>query len=179
VGIKQKKKGTENPKNQRNLLGKLTFLNCYENHLTSFDISDNYALEELYCGLNQLINMDLTNNTALKELYCNDNQLTSLDVTHNANLEVLFCYSNNLTSLNVSQNSVLTQLFCGRNKLTNLNLSENTLLGTVYHNGYWYILDISYMPELQMVCVNENVISHLSDICRYASPNAYFTTNCN
>ena len=61
----------------------LTSLNCYDNQLTSLDVSNNTALTFLNCDDNQLTSLDVSNNTALTFLNCDDNQLTSLDVSNN------------------------------------------------------------------------------------------------
>ena len=74
-------------------------LNCFDNQLTSLDISQNTNLKILYCDYNQLTSLDLSKNTDLEELDCTYNQLTSLDLSQNTVLEILSCYDNQLTSL--------------------------------------------------------------------------------
>ena len=54
------------------------------------------------CYNNQLTSLDVSHNTALTQLACSNNQLTSLDVSHNTALTWLWCYNNQLTSLDVS-----------------------------------------------------------------------------
>ena len=80
-------------------------LHCYNNQLTSLDVSTNTALITLYCNKNQLTSLDVSNNTALTRLYCYSNQLTSLDVRNGNNnlLDTMFsCLNNyNLTCINV------------------------------------------------------------------------------
>ena len=49
----------------------LTNLICYENQLTSLDVSANTALTYLAVHDNQLTSLDVSNNTALTQLYCN------------------------------------------------------------------------------------------------------------
>ena len=95
-----------NNKNISNLKGiekftALVRLECFNNQLTSLDVSQNTALEELNCGSNQLTSLDVSHNTALKHLECYSNNLTALDVTPNTKLEYLDCSSNPLTSLKV------------------------------------------------------------------------------
>ena len=106
----------------------LTYLNCRYNQLTSLDISKNTALTYLSCDTNQLISLDLSTNTALTELNCFNNQLSSLNVSKNTTLTELNCYNNQLTSLDVSKNKALTRLECGYNQLISLDLSKNTAL---------------------------------------------------
>ena len=62
-------------KNLTNLKGVEHFPNlkklyCYDNQVSSLDVSKNTALEELICYNNQLSSLDVSNNTALKKLNC-------------------------------------------------------------------------------------------------------------
>jgi len=149
-------------KNITNLTGigdfiALTELNCFNNQLTSLDVTNNTALTSLYCGSNLLTSLDVTNNTALiylnvsfqnesiephpqfqnldlssntalMTLNCEYNYLTSLDVTNNTALTSLYCGSNSLTSLDVTNNTALTSLYCEQAQLTNIDVSNNIAL---------------------------------------------------
>jgi Leucine-rich repeat (LRR) protein len=106
----------------------LTVLYCYNNQITSLDVSNNTALTSLYCSYNQLTSLDVSSATALTHLDCEQNQLTSLDVSNNTSLTSFGCSGNQLTSLDVTQNTALTQLQCNNNQLTTLDLSQNTSL---------------------------------------------------
>ena len=110
----------------------LTELDCYNNQLTSLDVSNNTALTELYCHYNQLTSLDMSKNTALTSLNCRNNQLTSLDVSKNTALELLDCLYNQLTALDVSKNTILKQLLCNNNQLTSLNVSGCTALKSLH-----------------------------------------------
>jgi hypothetical protein len=59
------------------------------NQLISLDISNNTALNWLYCEYSQIATLDVSNQLDLHELQCNGNQLTSLDVSNNIVLEEL------------------------------------------------------------------------------------------
>ena len=113
----------------------LTELACFDNQLTSLDVSKNTALTELYCFGNQLTSLDLGKNTALTELDCFNNQLTSLDVSKNTALETLDCSYNQLTSLNLGENAALRQLACYNNHLTSLDVSRVPFLKDAVENG--------------------------------------------
>ncbi|MCG8184071.1 T9SS type A sorting domain-containing protein [Tenacibaculum piscium] len=102
----------------------ITQLNCYNNQLTSLDVSANTVLTYLNCYNNQLTSLDVSANTVLTQLSCSANQLTSLDVSANTVLTKLSCSTNQLTSLDVSTNTVLTQLYCNTNQLTSLNIAN-------------------------------------------------------
>ena len=90
-------------------------LYCFDNQLTSLDVTENIALIELRCFRAKLTSLDVSKNKALKELYCSDNQLTSLDVSKNTKLTSLECQSNRLTYIDVSKNTKLTSLSCDHN----------------------------------------------------------------
>ena len=82
----------------------LTELVCFNNELTSLDVSANPALELLNCKSNQLTSLDFSNNPALTVLFCGTNQLTSLDVRNgnNTNFSLFNSTSNpNLTCIYV------------------------------------------------------------------------------
>ena len=112
----------------------LETLYCYNNKLTSLDVSKNEKLADLWCSQNNLTSLDVSKNPELKELWCSDNNLTSLDVSKNIALQKLACSGNQLTSLDVSQNSALEQLSCYDNQLTSLDVSKNTNLTSLNCN---------------------------------------------
>ena len=72
----------------------LTHLDCWNNELTSLDLSKNTALTILDCSSNQLTSLDVSKNTALTQLNCYDNQLTSLDISNNTALTKFYCDGN-------------------------------------------------------------------------------------
>ena len=146
----------------------LTYLDCYDNLLTSLDVSNNAALTYLDCGRNGLSSLDLSNNTALTYLNCYDNQLTSLDLSNNTALESLNCGENLLTSLDVSNNAALTDLSCRSNQLTSLDLSNNAALESLYCYGNQLTsLDLSknralwYFGPVLVWFTNGNIISDM------------------
>ena len=99
------------------ITGDVTYFDCSNNQLTTLDVSQNTALENLWCTDNQLTTLDVSKNTALTGLYCYNNPLTALDVSKNTALTVLDCYNNQLTALDVSQNTALTWLSCTGNQI--------------------------------------------------------------
>ena len=54
----------------------LTMLQCYNNQLTTLDVSGCTALTGLSCYGNQLTALDVSNNAALKTLWCYNNQIS-------------------------------------------------------------------------------------------------------
>ena len=120
----------------------LETLNCFDNQLTSLDVSKNTALIYLDCYGNQLTSLDVSKNTALTYLDCGRNQLTSLDVSKDTALTELDCRSNQLTKLDVSKNTALTYLDCDNNQLTSLDISNtNTDNLTCRDNIYQIVVD--------------------------------------
>ena len=131
----------------------LTYLNCSGDEVTSLDLSNNIALEELYCGGNKLTELNLNANYNLKILSCEDIAL----------LEKLVCEYNQLTSLDVSNCTALKELDCIHNKLTSLDLSTNTSLVNLYCNSNWLsALDLSRNTALQIVYCDNNQITTLN-----------------
>ena len=74
----------------------LTRLKCFDNSLTSLDVSKNTALTDLDCSGNSLTSLDVSKNTALTDLDCSGNSLISLDVSKNTALDDLYCYGNQI-----------------------------------------------------------------------------------
>ena len=141
----------------------LNYLYCYDNQLTSLDLSQNAALISLYCWYNQLTNLDLSQNTYLEDFWCNGNQLTSLDVTNNIALTTLVCPYNQLTSLNLSGCTALEILHCNYTQLTSLDVSGCTALTDLYcYDNQLTSLDVSNNIALthlecvdnQLTCLN-------------------------
>ncbi|AOW21103.1 T9SS type B sorting domain-containing protein [Urechidicola croceus] len=103
-------------------------ISCGGNNITSIDVTQNLNLEVLLCSINELSSIDVSQNLLLRELRCGRNQLSNVDVRQNLNLEVLTCFNNNINSLDLSLNSLLQTLWCDVNSLTSLDLSQNSNL---------------------------------------------------
>ena len=89
----------------------VTEVPCHSQTIESLEGIEYFtALTELRCFNNQLTSLDVSKNTALELLLCEDNQLTSLDFSKNTALKYLYCYNNELTSLDISKNTALRRL---------------------------------------------------------------------
>ncbi len=142
--------------------GKVTWLNCDENQLTSLNVSNNKELEKLYCRDNHLTELDVSNNKKLVQLSCRDNHLTELDVSNNKELERLYCCNNHLTELDVSNNTALRELNCDRNHLTELDVRNNKKLGWLYcYSNQLTELDVSNNTALQYLYCSDNRLTTL------------------
>ena len=111
---------------------KITSLDCYDNQITSLEVSNNTELIDLSCNDNHLKSLNVSKNKALTFLSCEYNQLTNLDVSKNKALKHLLCFNNQLMILDVSNNKWLTYLWCGGNQLKSLDVSKNTILERLY-----------------------------------------------
>jgi uncharacterized repeat protein (TIGR01451 family) len=140
----------------------LQVLFCYDNQLTSLDVSQNVNLILLDCAFNQLTSLDFSQNVNLGVLYCFSNQLTSLDVSQNVDLQVLSCTNNQLTSLDVSQNVNLLDLSCHYNQLTSLDVTGAVILQQLYcYNNQLTSLDVSQNVYLQHLTCDYNQLTSL------------------
>lgn len=132
----------------------LEYLCCYNNKLTSLDVSDNTALKRLYCINNKLTSLDVSGAIALKWLYCSNNKLSSLDVSDNIALEILDCSYNELTLLDVSGTIALEKLDCSENRLLpSLDVSEKHNLRELHCNKNFLLekLDVSGDAQLEWI----------------------------
>ncbi len=110
----------------------LVGLSCWGNSIGTLDFSSNPELDSLNCGYNQLSALDVSMNDSLFWLQCSQNELVALDVSQNSSLTDLYCSVNQLTELDVSSNSALTNLMCDSNQLTTLDVTNNTELELLY-----------------------------------------------
>lgn len=70
----------------------------------------------------------MSNNTALEQLFCLQNNLESLDLSNNTELYWLSASLNSLPAIDVSANVALQGLFISHNEISELDLSNNLLL---------------------------------------------------
>jgi hypothetical protein len=147
----------------------LTILLCYDNQLTSLDVSQNTALTVLRCDNNQLTSLDVSNNTALTHFGCDNNQLTSLDVSNNTLLTSLFIDNNLLTNFYVSNNTALTGLRCYNNQLTSLDVRNGNNINFFYFNT-------TGNPNLG--CINVDDDSYSNTNWTNIDTQHYFSNNC-
>ncbi len=134
----------------------LSYLDCAANQLISLNVSGCIGLKRLNCGSyydnsgNLLTELDVSNNTALETLFCASNQLTSLDLKDNRNLEILYCRNNQLTGLDLSNMTALFFLNCSSNMLTSLNVSNDTsLIGLLCSDNLLTSLDVTTNINLE------------------------------
>ena len=140
----------------------LTYLVCYNNQLTSLDISNNTALTLLSFSNNQIISLDLSNNTFLTDLYCEYNQLTSLDVSNNTVLIRLHCFFNQLECLNIkngNNNNMIIFLADANPNLTCIDVDDVN-----YSTANWTNIDpqTSFSTDCNNACSNTSSLTELT-----------------
>jgi len=110
----------------------LTKLHCYDNSITSLDMSNCVALENLDCYRNGMTSLNVNNCVNLKNLLCYENELSSLNLDDCIALEFLNCKQNSLTTLDLSNCPVLEELVCIENSVTSINTDCLTVLKYLY-----------------------------------------------
>ena len=103
-------------------------LRCYQNQLTSIDISQNGYLENINCVYNSLSTLNVSQNPLLVTIWAYENNIKSIDVTQNPLLDILWLYGNHLTEINLTQNFNLKDVALSYNQLSNLDISQNLSL---------------------------------------------------
>lgn len=131
-------------------------------------IEDFDALVSLNCSNNNISKFDISEKTALKELYCQNNQLSDIHLYNNTNLETLNCSNNKLINLNLPNNTVLTELWCENNLLTGLDVRNGNNANFTNFCAYGN-------PDLTCIYVNDKTAGYLSNWEKNAS--AYFVNN--
>ena len=142
----------------------LQTLYCYNNLLTSLNLSGLTNLQILQCGGNQLSSLNVSGLNSLSYLDCDTNQLPSLNVSGLTNLQNLDCRYNQLASLNLSG---LTNNFmflsCSYNQLTNINVSGYINLETIYcNNNQLTSLNASGLTNLNYLYCGANQLTSLN-----------------
>jgi Leucine-rich repeat (LRR) protein len=141
----------------------LTELNCFNNSITSLDVSSNINLINLYISGNPIGTLDISQNPMLEILYCSNNQLSTLDISNNSNLKQLGAANNNLTSINLAQNPNLTYLVVNNNSLTSIDVSNLTLLQHfMFEDNQISTIDLNNNLELTGLYCKNNLLTDLN-----------------
>ena len=106
----------------------LTELSCYDNQLTSLDLSSNVKLKKLYCQNNRLNSLDVSSNVILEDLDCSNNEIIDLNLGNIQTLIYLYAANNFINDLYLNANTKLGNIFINDNELKELNLSNLTVL---------------------------------------------------
>ncbi len=136
-------------------------LHCQDNNLSSLDISANPALRFLFAHGNNITGIDVGNNNALETLNLGNNQITSIDITNLDDLKGFSIEGNMLTGIDFTQNTDLEWFNIRNNAITSLDVSNNLFLEEIYmdDNGVSG-LDVSNNPVLvHLFAGNNNIIA--------------------
>ena len=158
----------------------LVYLHCAQNHITSLDVSANTALTSLFCENNAFTSLNFSNNTNLVNLICANNTLSTLILPSSApNLALFNCVNDNLTgTLDLSAYPTLTNILCYENQLTTLNVTSLTQLNYLNcgHNQLTS-LDLSSQSQLTFLDLSFNLISSVSVSANVGLINLYVQNN--
>jgi len=142
----------------------LLYFDCYNNSLTSVDVSTNANLEWLCCRWQyvELKTIDLTHNPKLYHFCGTGNKFETIDISKNPELIEFFCAATNLKSLDVSNNKKLKDVYLRGNQLTELVFSNHPELEylTCYDNQLTK-LDVSGCPKLKTLTANNNQLREI------------------
>ena len=152
-----------------NSFNNLEFFYCFNNQLTTVNISGLNNLKTLDCSINPfMLSVNLSNLNSLETLYVENGNLTSLNLNLITSITRLFCTDNNLTSIDLSNLVNLNSLYCSQNSLSTLdvsasinlntlNCSQNNLTSLFIKNGKnETTLLFSSNPNLKFICVDES-----------------------
>ncbi len=141
----------------------LVKLNCDRNQLSSLIIKGASKLEKLSCYKNKLSELDLSASPALTNLDCFENQLEKLDLSACEKLKILACYKNKLKALDVQKQTALISLMFDENEIESLDLSKLSLLKVFSGNkNKLTALDFSACPALNTMECSHNQIEVLN-----------------
>ena len=128
----------------------LKTINASNNELTSIDVSQHQALENLRLNNNNLTQIDVSQNLTLKLLSMYNNNLSGLDVTNNPNLRSLLVSQMSLENLDISQNYLLRDLVAENCGLSNINITQNKHLEVInLNNNPLQEINLSTTPLLE------------------------------
>ena len=125
-------------------------LGCYNNQLTTLDVSKLKKLKRLYCNNNRISSLNVAGLTDLEHLYVQGNLfIRSLDISKLLNLKELYISDNRIAALDVGglnfleliegeNNLIETAVLKKAPKLKSVNLKNNPLT-TVDIRGLTYL----------------------------------------
>lgn len=154
----------------------ITSLDCSGNNISKLDVSNNQALQQLWCmgsssgtGQQGIDSLVINNNAVLTYLNCGYNYITSLDVSNNINLDTLICEGNLLTEIDANNNTALTYLNCTYNHLISLNLKNG-------NNSY--LLNIDARANINLYCIEVDDSLYSTTNWTDIDPQSFFSEDC-
>ncbi|CAH1764055.1 3148_t:CDS:10, partial [Entrophospora sp. SA101] len=126
-------------------------LDCYENRITSLDLTNNKNLTYLNPSSNPISELDLSQNEKLTEIHFSYGQISSIDLSKNKNLSFINFNNNLLKDLDLTNNPNIATIHVYNNKLTFLkiaNLSKLRVVACHMNPKLMGYLDLSNCPDL-------------------------------
>ena len=148
----------------------LSYLSCYENQLTSLNVSQNTILSRLVCYGNQLTSLDVSKNTTMTYLDCGANNLTRLDLSNNTKLEQLYCWNSNLPLIKLSSsavNKLNVNMFDSYESWTYKDASGNVLASNI---NYAYNYLVTTVPFTAISASGQEIRFVLQEIIQLGTP---------
>ncbi len=140
----------------------ITGLLCYNNQITSMDLSQNTKIEILNCASNLLTELDLSSNDSLTDINCELNQIDSLDLSNKPNLISVECPLNGMSWLNLSNTPSLFEVWCYQNNISELDFTGSPNFSQLYaRENNLTVLDFSQNPNLTRLDCAENFVTEL------------------
>lgn len=144
-----------------NLQGIEEFLNletlvCFNNPITSVDLSSNTQLLQIIFTFADLTEIDLEANTQLLSVSLGNTSISQIDVSQLSDLELLDVRSTNISTLDVTNNPELLSLSVSFTGVNSLDLSNNTALESlgIQSTGI-SSFDFSTVPNLKIVSISD------------------------
>ena len=151
----------------KNVVISLETLLCWDNQLTTLDVSGASKLTDLECHKNRLSKLDLNGCTNLWTLVCSYNQLTELNLNNCTVLRNVGCFGNQLTQLNLSGCTELLIVSCSKNQLS------TSVLNAIFKN----LPDRTQSDYIGKLAFSENPGEDSCDRSIYESKNWMYDTN--
>lgn len=154
----------------------LVYLHCYETDISSLDLSNNVNLLELIIPFNPITNIDLSNNINLKNSNCKETQITSLDLSENINLTTLQCQNNQLIELNIANgnNTNFTLLATEFNpNLTCIQVDDPSYSESNWEGDFFLFDSMHFFSDY---CVTGSKEEHINTISIYPNPSSSHIT---
>lgn len=158
-------------------------LNCYNNNLTTLDLSSLTNLTDLNCNSNQLTSLNINNLSNLHYLKCSFNQLTNLNFVNNLGLTYVICSNNLFTNLNIC-GTAINFFWCNDNpNLQNLTLKN----GVISNPNKAYltppplpIFNLFNLPALTFLCYDEGELPAITSFSSgFDGTGVTLVTDCN
>jgi len=144
-------------------LEKLVKLLCYENNLSTLDVSGLGNLNYLECCKNKLFSLKVAGLKNLLTLDCAENQLTSLDLTGLENLQTIDFYKNKITTIDLKDFMNLKYLRCSDNPISFLDITGLEKLEKIFClDNQLSSLDLSGLENLQILNCSDNQLKSIT-----------------